>query len=81
MERETERPYNFLCLCSYKPSAKELFMGNIGGSVTDVQVHAAFVDYNLMHVRLPRHPGTGTNTHTRALDAADCPACRTFSLD
>ncbi|KAK9918826.1 hypothetical protein WJX75_007280 [Coccomyxa subellipsoidea] len=44
---------------SYKPSAKELFMGNIGGSVTDVQVHAAFVDYNLMHVRLPRHPGTG----------------------
>jgi hypothetical protein len=56
-------------------------MGNIGIGVTDVQVHAAFVDYNLMHVRLPRHPGTGTNTHTRALDAADCPACRTFSLD
>lgn len=34
-------------------------MGNIADGVTEVEIHALFVEYNLQEVRLPRFSDTG----------------------
>jgi len=36
-----------------------LYMGNIADGVTEVGIHALFVEYNLQEVRLPRFSDTG----------------------